>query len=261
MSRWSRSLHRTPQPDLARQLGQGVLEVACSRAWSAEDEWSALQDTIISRASLLTSHQHDLAGEDLSARVDAAGNLISLLGQDRSQWDHALIAEGMTFLDLSAASSELTEYHLEAAIASIHACAPRTEDTDWATIVSLYDTLMTIRPSPIVALNRAIAVAQNAGPEHGLEEIRSIAHRDRLAAYPFYSAALGELELRRGRHEAAREHFRAALALAHNSMERRFLDRRISACGPGDAQRAYYEQFCDPGLVALETNSKAEDRS
>ncbi len=86
---------------------------------------------------------------------------------------------------------------------------------------------MTIRPSPVVALNRAIAVAQNEGPERGLEEIRSITDRDRLAAYPFYPAALGELELRRGRHETAREHFRAAIALARNPMERRFLDRRV----------------------------------
>ena len=97
---------------------------------------------------------------------------------------------------------------------------------------------MTIRPSPVVALNRAIAVAQNEGPERGLEEIRSIPDRDRLAAYPFYPAALGELELRRGRHETAREHFRAALALARNPMERRFLHQRVSACERGDTQQA-----------------------
>ena len=104
---------------------------------------------------------------------------------------------------------------------------------------------MTIRPSPVVALNRAIAVAQNEGPERGLEEIRSITDRDRLAAYPFYSATLGELELRLGRHETAREHFRVALALARNPMERRFLNRRVGACERGDMQRAYYEQFWD----------------
>src|SRR5262249_30773863 len=101
----------------------------------------------------------------LPARVDASGNLISLLDQDRSQWDQELIAEGLKFLELSAAGTDLTQYHLEAAIASIHACARRTEDTDWKTIVSLYDTLMTIRRSPIIALNRAIAIAQNEGPE------------------------------------------------------------------------------------------------
>ena len=169
----------------------------------------------------------------LPARVDASGNLISLFDQDRAQWDQKLIAEGLRFLELSAAGSELTQYHLEAAIASIHACARRTEDTDWGAIVLLYDRLMTIRPSPIVALNRAIAIAQDEGPERGLEEISSIADRDRLAAYPFYSAALGELELRRERYEVAGKHFRTALALARNPMERSFLDRRIGACERG----------------------------
>jgi len=158
------------------------------------------------------------------------------------QWDQELRADGLKLLDLSVTESELTEYHVEAAIASIHARALRVEDTDWTSIVSLYDTLMTIHPSPIVALNRAIAVAQNEGPERGLQEIRSIADIDRLAAYPFYSAALGELELRRGRHEIAREHFRAALALARSSMERRFLDQRVGACERGDTRQAYYRQ-------------------
>jgi RNA polymerase sigma factor (sigma-70 family) len=166
----------------------------------------------------------------LPARVDASGDLSSLFDQDRSLWDQELVGEGMKLLELSATGSELTEYHVEAAIASIHARARRVEDTNWGAIVSLYDTLMTIRPSSIVALNRAIAVAQNDGPERGLEEIRSITDRDRLAAYPFYSAALGELEFRRGRFETARKHFRAALALARNPMERRFLDQRVSAC-------------------------------
>jgi predicted RNA polymerase sigma factor len=170
----------------------------------------------------------------LPARVDASGNLSSLFDQDRSHWDQELLAEGQKLLDLSATGCELTEYHVEAAIASVHARALRAEETDWGMIVSLYDTLMTLRPSPIVALNRAIAVAQSEGPERGLVEIGSITDRDRLASYPFYSAALGELEFRRGRRETAREHFRAALALARNPMERRFLDQRVSACERGN---------------------------
>jgi RNA polymerase sigma factor (sigma-70 family) len=166
----------------------------------------------------------------LPARVDTSGNLNSLFDQDRSQWDQRLVNEGLKFLELSATGSEVTEYHLEAAIASLHAAARRTEDTNWETIVSLYDTLMTIHPSPVVALNRAIAVAQREGPKRGLEEIFAIGDRDRLAAYPFYPAALGELEFRRGRYAAAREHFRAALALGRNPMERRFLKQRLVAC-------------------------------
>jgi predicted RNA polymerase sigma factor len=112
---------------------------------------------------------------------------------------------------------------------------------------------MTMRPSPIVALNRAIAIAQAEAPEWGLEEIRLITDCNRLAAYPFHSAAVGKLELRRGRHDTAREHFRAALALARNPMERRFLDRRLGACEPGGTPRAYYEQF-------WENHVEAEDR-
>jgi RNA polymerase sigma-70 factor (ECF subfamily) len=163
----------------------------------------------------------------LPARVGRAGELLALAEQDRAQWDRSLIAEGLEFLERSASGSELTEYHLEAAIASVHARARRTEETDWAAIISLYDRLLTLRRSPIVALNRAIAVAQNEGLEHGLDEIRAIADRDRLAAYPFYAAAQGELELRRGRREAANEHFKTALRLARNPMERRFFERRI----------------------------------
>jgi RNA polymerase sigma-70 factor (ECF subfamily) len=126
----------------------------------------------------------------LPARIDASGNLSSLFDQDRSAWDQQLIIEGISFLDHSAKGSELSEYHLEAAIASVHATARAIEDTDWAQIVSLYDSLMTIRQSPIVALNRAIAIAQRDSPERGIEEIQAIADRDRLSSYPFYGPRL-----------------------------------------------------------------------
>jgi predicted RNA polymerase sigma factor len=167
----------------------------------------------------------------LPARVDALGNLSSLADQDRSLWDREVLVEGLRFLELCATGTELTEYHVEAAIASIHARAPRVEDTEWEAIVSLYDSLMRLRPSPIVALNRAIAIAQYAGPDQGLKEILAITDRERLAAYPFYFAALGELELRLGRGEVARAQFQAALGVARSPMERRFLELRIQACG------------------------------
>jgi len=167
----------------------------------------------------------------LPARIDDSGNLRSLFDQDRSKWDHGLAAEGLRFLELAAEGPEATAYHLEAAIAAVHVRAPRAEDTDWKTIVLLYDALLAIRPSPIVALNRAIAVAQSEGPRRGLEEIEAIEGRDRLQTYPFYPAAIGELELRLGRRDSARERFRSALALARNPDERRFLESRVSACG------------------------------
>ena len=165
----------------------------------------------------------------LPARLDTAGNLNSLFDQDRSRWNSQLVEEGQRLLNLSATGPELSEYHVEAAIAWVHATANRTEETDWAKIVTLYDTLMTIRPSPVVALNRAIAVAQLEGAKRGLEEIRAIANSGRLANYPFYHAALGEFEFQTGSSEGACEHFRAALSLARNPMERRFLEQRLAA--------------------------------
>jgi len=165
----------------------------------------------------------------LPARVDTSGNLSSLFDQNRSQWDQELINEGLKFLQLSTSAPEITEYHVEAAIASVHARAPRAGETDWNTIVSLYDTLTTLRSSPVVALNRAIAIGQNQGPEQGLEEIRSIPNPNRLTAYPFYWAALGEFELQLARYDVAREHFATAVALARNPMERGFFKRRVAA--------------------------------
>ena len=181
--------------------------------------------TTYALAAMMSFHAARLPG-----RVEASGNLYSLFDQDRSQWDRQLIGEGLKFLELSATGSDLSEYHVEAAIASFHARAESMEDTNWKEIIGLYDILMRIRTSPVVALNRAIAVAQHEGPDRGLEELQSIANRDRLADYPFYAAALGELEFRRESYEVAREHFRTALAQARNPMERRFLDRRVRAC-------------------------------
>ena len=171
----------------------------------------------------------------LPARMDALGNLSSMFDQDRCRWDSSLVAKGQRFLDLSATGPDLTEYHVEAAIAWVHATATSTEETDWKHIVSLYDLLMTIRPSPVVALNRAIAIGQHEGPTRGLEEIHAIADRDRLANYPFYFAALGEFEFRNGTYDISQEEFRRALAVARNPMEREFLQRRISACEQANA--------------------------
>jgi len=171
----------------------------------------------------------------LPARMDSSGNLTSLFEQDRSLWDRRLIAEGMKLLELSATGFELSEYHLEAAIASVHVTAQQVEDTDWAQIVSYYEQLMAIRPSPVIALNRAIAIAQHEGALRGLDEIRAISDSERLANYPFYHAALGEFELRKGNRRAARDHFKVALDLARNPMERQFLNLRLKACGQGDA--------------------------
>jgi RNA polymerase sigma factor (sigma-70 family) len=167
----------------------------------------------------------------LPARIDSAGDLTSLAHQDRSRWDAGLLAEGLALLERSAAGPELTAYHLEAAIAAVHAGARSVAETDWESIVALYDRLTEVAPSPVVALNRAIAIAERDGAERGLAEMHAIAERGRLSSYPFYPAAVGELELRRGNPEGAREHFRAAVGLARNATERRFLEKRLRCCG------------------------------
>jgi RNA polymerase sigma-70 factor (ECF subfamily) len=190
-----------------------------------------------------------LTAARLPARTDSSGNLIALFDQDRALWDQTRLNEGMRLLELSASGTELTAYHIEAAIASVHAMARRAEDTDWSKIISLYDSLMRINASPIVALNRAIAVAQRDGPERGLDTIKGISNLDRLAGYPFYPAALGELELRRGGRERAREHFQEALARARNPMERHFFEQRLAACelphAPSAAQ--FWESSLESG--------------
>jgi RNA polymerase sigma factor (sigma-70 family) len=174
----------------------------------------------------------------LPARTDPAGELLALGDQDRAKWDRSLLTEGEQLLQRSARGSDLSAYHVEAAIAWVHAGAAHAAATDWRKIVGLYDMLMAIRPSPVVALNRAIAIAQRDGPEAGLAAIAAIEHRERLANYPFLPAALAELELRAGRPSSAQQHFREARRLARNDAERRFLQQRETACvdGPSAAQ-------------------------
>jgi RNA polymerase sigma-70 factor (ECF subfamily) len=195
-----------------------------------------LMNLLIEQPDLVTPQSYALAAlmnlnaARLPTRLDGSGNLVSFFGQDRSLWNHNLIAEGEALLDLSATGTELTKYHIEAAIASIHAGASSNADTDWKQIVSLYDMLMAIHPSPVIALNRAIAISQLDGPERGLQEVRVIHDLDRLSAYPFYPATLGELELRMGNNQVAQAHFSTALSLVRNPMERNFLQRRIDSC-------------------------------
>ena len=166
----------------------------------------------------------------LPGRLDASGELHNLSDQDRSLWDHELVGEGLKLLASSAAGSVLSEYHIEAAIAAFHSTAAGTGETYWATIASLYDVLMSLRPTPVVALNRAIAIAQVERPRRGIEEVDAIADRERLAAYPFYYAAIGELQLKRGHYAEARDHFAKAASIARNLTERSFLESRLRAC-------------------------------
>ena len=164
------------------------------------------------------------------ARTDARGELKPLEAQDRGLWDARLIAEGQAALGRAMAADELSVYHLEAGIAGCHAAAPSWRETDWPAILGYYDLLLGMRPSPVVALNRAVALAMVEGPERGLAALDAIDHAGALASYHLLPATRGELCFRLGRHAEAWDHFRAALALAATEPERRHLARRIAAC-------------------------------
>src|SRR5258706_5382293 len=127
----------------------------------------------------------------LPGRLDSASDLRPLLDQDRSLWDTRLVREGLALLEGSATGDELTAYHVEAAIAAAHTAAPTVAETDWEQIVSLYDRLIAIPPSPVVALNRAIAIAERDGAERGIAELQAIEGRDRLGGGRFYLPAPG----------------------------------------------------------------------
>jgi RNA polymerase sigma-70 factor (ECF subfamily) len=158
-----------------------------------------------------------------AARTDDAGDLITLEDQDRSRWDHELIDEGLALVEEPASGT----YQLQAAIAACHDRAPRPEDTDWAQIASLYDELQRVRPSPVVALNRAVAVAMADGPDAGLRLLDPLA--DGLAQYHHFHAARADLLRRAGREPEAADAYDRALALVGNDAERRYLERRRAA--------------------------------
>ena len=164
------------------------------------------------------------------SRIDDGGNLLRLQEQDRSRWDAGMIARGMFHLSRSAAGEELTKYHLEAAIAACHCAAKEYESTDWPQILVLYDRLMQIDYSPIVALNRAIVLAKVHGPEAGLEAVAAIGELEKLNSYYLLYAVLGEFETSLNRWDAAAKHFRKSLDLAHIPSEQMFLAARVRAC-------------------------------
>jgi len=165
----------------------------------------------------------------LRSRVDATGDLIPLDHQDRARWDRAMIAEGLEHLGLAATGNVLSPFHLEAALAACHALAPSYAATDWPQIVDLYDQLLALTPSPVIALQRAIAVGRAKGARAGLRALEGLVGHERLEDDPVLAAAIGELEAQRGDVRAARTAYRRALELAGTAPERRFLEERLAA--------------------------------
>ena len=161
------------------------------------------------------------------SRVDRHGELLRLDDQDRSMWDQDLIARGLAELVGAADGDELSAYHLQAGIAAIHCTAADYASTDWARILRHYDELERLKPSPVVALNRAVAVAQVRGPQAGLDAIAGILQRDLLESHYLLHAVVGELQWRMGNSQEAAESFRQALKLAHVGPEQLYLARML----------------------------------
>jgi len=166
----------------------------------------------------------------LAAREDDRGNLLRLEEQDRTRWDQAMIARGMSHLRESAAGGAVSEYHLQAGIAACHATANDYQSTDWIRILSFYDRLMEFDDSPVVALNRAVAVANVHGAKTGLEAVRAIRDGKKLDSYYLFHAVIGELEMRLNNREAAAQEFRRAFELAETKPERALLLKRLRSC-------------------------------
>ena len=161
------------------------------------------------------------------ARVSATGELVLLDEQDRTRWDQALIAEGTALVERALGLRRAGPYALQAAISAVHAEAPTAAATDWAQIVGLYDVLARIEPSPVIALNRAVAVAMRDGSAAGLELIDAILASGELADYRLAHAARADLCRRLGRVAEAREAYGRALELTQLEPERRFIERRL----------------------------------
>jgi RNA polymerase sigma factor (sigma-70 family) len=182
----------------------------------------------------------EIQASRLGARTDAAGNPILLLDQNRGRWDQLLIRRGLAALEHAASlGGTLGPYALQAAIAACHARAPTPADTDWQRIVALYDALAQVAPSPVVELNRAVAVSMAFGPEAALELVDALAQDERLKTYHWLPSVRGDLLEKLRRFEEARTEFSRAAALARNTRESALLLGRAAACGTaaGDPMR------------------------
>lgn len=167
----------------------------------------------------------------IPARVGDSGNLLLLREQDRTLWSQPMIARGMFHLARSADGKEISNYHLESAIASCHCMAQDFDSTDWQKILTLYDRLMESDDSPVIALNRAIVVAELDGPQAGLDAVATIRNRKKLESYHLLHAVLGEFEMRLNHPKSAAEHFRKSWQLAATKSEQEFLKMRLGRSG------------------------------
>ena len=206
-------------------LADEALRLARTLATLMPDEAEVLG--LLALLELQASRQH--------ARTDAAGRAVLLMAQDRARWDRLLIRRGLAALDRAVAIATthdgLGPYALQAAIAASHARAARAEDTDWATIVALYDALAQVAPSPVVALNRAVAVGMAEGPAAALPLVQALLDEGTLADYPWLHSVHGDLLDRLARGAEARASFERAAALTRNVRDREVLLERVRTAG------------------------------
>ena len=194
-------------------------------------------------ATLLTEHPATASGEAhalaalicfhharAAARTGETGDLVLLADQDRSLWDHALIAHGFAHLESAMSADALSALHVEAGIASVHAGAPSFEATDWASLTGYYRTLLEVKPTAVVQLNAAIACAYADSPARGLEELDALEDDARLTHYALYHAARADLLLKLNRGTDAADALRRALGCPLNGAERACLTRRLRTC-------------------------------
>ena len=238
-----------PAAELAPRVGMvlHVLYLLFNEGYKASQGSSLLRTDLcaeaIRLAELLTAHPlgdrasthallalMHLDAARLSARTDDRGSLLLLAEQDRTRWNRKQIAEGMRHLAASGAGNVVTRYHLEAGIAACHCLAPDFTTTDWPQIVTLYDALLEQDGSPVVALNRAVAVAQASGPRAGLAALDRIKDRRALENYPLFHAVTGQLALEAGETGKATAGFQRALELSPLPAERGLWEKRLAQC-------------------------------
>ncbi len=206
-----------------------LVERLTSREETAAPKCHALKSLMLIQASRLP------------ARQDDAGNLVLLADQDRSRWDSRLIALGLQSLDRASEGKEMSVYHIQAGIAAVHAIAPNDSSTDWRQLLSLYDLLNSVAPSPVVSLNRAVALAKVEGAQAGLEALEEIEHEKALEGYFLLPATKADFLFKRDRLKEAEAAYREALDCSCTEPQRRFLLRRLSECqGAGSSETCLY---------------------
>jgi len=187
-----------------------------------------MPDEVEARGLLALMLLHDARRE---TRVDPDGNLVLLEDQDRTKWDQEKLREGLSHVRLALQRGQPRPYVLQAAIAAVHAEAPTFAATEWTEMVALFDLLYRLSPTPVVALNRAAALAMRDGPDRGVEAMDQLAEDPRLQAHHLFHAARAELLRRSGRNVEAAVAFKKALSMPQNAAERRYLEVRLAQLG------------------------------